>query len=245
MKKAIILKNCSDYASFRTAENYAEYVYVDNADNGILLKKYKLDFFLFIEDLEEIVFCKNFTKNSKTFISDGNWMILQNRIYPETNQNEEPVVIKSNKYLQAPFLKNQKLINYFREKKYSEFCLEGEKFIFDNPEHDDVFLPYYLALSYFFKLNQPMNAQKHIAFFINKYKNFAEGWCCLGDFFVYQKRHLEAIKAYENAQFYCKQRNIYDGIPVSLKKYTTYPQDMITKIRNQLENTAVLSINGL
>jgi len=100
-------------------------------------------------------------------------------------------------------------------------------------------------MTYFFKLKNIELAEKTIANFINKNVNFAEGWCLLGDMFVQNKRHIDALKAYENALEYGKKRNIYDGLPVCLRRYTVYPKEMLDKIKQLLENTSVVSIDHL
>ena len=112
MKKAIIIQNCDDYNIIKEHSKYAENIYVDVGTEDKLLKKYNLDYYIFLQEKEEIVFCKNLDNNSRTFISDGNWMIPENRIYPEISRNGSPCVIKANKYLEIPFLKSKILKNF-------------------------------------------------------------------------------------------------------------------------------------
>jgi tetratricopeptide (TPR) repeat protein len=245
MKKAIIFQNCENFNIIKEHEKYADNIFVDTNSEDKILKKYNLDYFLQLFEKEEIVLCKNFDNNTRTFVSDGNWMILENRIYPETKRNGSPCVIKANKYLETPFIKIKNLKFLFKNKEYDKFVVECEKYIFENLNYDDPYLEYYMAMTFFFKLNKPEKAQLYLARFINKYKNFSEGWCLLGDFLVHQKRNIEAIKAYENAMEYGSKRNVYDGMPICLKKYTTYPNEMIQKITDVLANTSVISVDNL
>lgn len=245
MKKAIIIENCENYDLIRNHEKFSKYIFVDIGSEKKLLDKYKLDCYLYLYEKEEVIVCKNFNHNSQTFITDGNWMILENRIYPKPTEKSEPIVIKTNKYLEMPFMSNKKLINLFKEKKYEEFSIESEKYKFENEFNMDVFTDYYLAMTYFFKLKNLPQAEKTIAGFINKNLNFAEGWCLLGDMFVHNKRYIEAMKAYENALEYGGKRNIYDGQPICLRRYTVYPNEMLKKIKQLIENTTVVSIDHL
>jgi len=245
MKKAIIIQECDDYNVIREHSKYSENIFVDVGTEEKLLKKYELDFYLFLKEKEEIVVCKNFDNNTRTFISDGNWMIPENRIFPLAHRTGTPCVIKANQYLELPFLKNKTLKDLFQKKDYESFVLESEKYIFENPKYDDTYLEYYMAMTYFFKIKEFKKSQLYISRFIDRYKNFAEGWCLLGDFFVHHRKNIEAIKAYENAIEYGSKRNVYDGMPICLKKYVTYPQEMLGKIKQLLENTSVLSVDNL
>jgi tetratricopeptide (TPR) repeat protein len=245
MKNAIIIENCTNFDVIRHHEKYSKYIFVDVGSDEKLLSKYKLDYFLKLYENEEIIVCKEFTENSQTFVTDGNWMVPQNRIFPEPKEFNNSIVLKSNKMIEPPFISNNKLSNLFKIKKYEDFCIATERYKFENPNNEDIFLDYYLAMTYFFKLKNNMQAQKYITFFISNHLNFAEGWCLLGDFLVQQKRNIEAIKAYENAIEYGKKRNIYDGHPVCLKRYTTYPEEMLQKLNNLLKNTSIVSIDHL
>jgi tetratricopeptide (TPR) repeat protein len=245
MKKAIIIQNCENYNTIKEHEKYCDSIFVDTNSEERILQKYNIDYYLHLLENEEIVFCKSFDNNTKTFISDGNWMIPSNRIYPERPRNGNPCVIKTNKFIELPFIENNQLKTIFQEKNYSEFVLESEKFIFENPRYNDKFLEYYMSMTFFFKLNDYKKAQLYLSRFINMNLNFAEGWCLLGDFLIHMKKNVEAIRAYENAMEYGKKRDVYDGLPICLKKYISYPQEMLSKIRHLLENTAVLSVDHL
>jgi len=245
MKKAIIIQNCENFEIIKSHEKYSDNIYVDVGSEEKLLQKYNLDYYLFLYEKEEIVVCKNFDNETRTFVSDGNWMTLENRIYPELPRHGSPCVIKSNKYLDTPFIKNNNFKILFKNKEYGKFVVESEKYIFENTKYDDPYLEYYMAMTYFFKLNNYQKAQLYLARFINRHKEFSEGWCLLGDFLVHQKRNIEAIRAYENAMEYGSKRNVYDGLPICLKKYTSYPNEMINKITDVLSNTSVISVDHL
>lgn len=249
MKSAILVPNVSDQQIIDSCHNYCDTVITYTKEDILqddFLPKNRIHYYLLLKENEEIKFCESFAQNNKVFVTDGNWLIKQKRIFTLNKLSSDDgstLIIQSKSKLHGPFINNENLKNLYLQKKYEDFALETEKYIFDNFDKSYPFLRYYLSMVYFFKLNNPNKSQVHLSLLLNEFKYLAEGWCLLGDILVTSKKHFDAIKAYENAIVYGKNRNIYDGNPVWITKYGSYPQSMLNKIQNLINNTKIISVD--
>lgn len=253
MKPAILIPNIASKEIIDSCQKFCDTIVLytkEDVLNEKVIPKNKIAFYLLLKENEEIKFCDDLRMDSKVFVTDHEWMIKQKRIF-HNNEAEKylddgnPIIIKTKNKIYGPFINDEKLKKLYVEKRYEEFVMEAEKFIFDNYSKNFPFIRYYMAMIYFFKLNNPEKTQQHLSLILNSYKYMSEAWCLLGDILIESKKHFDAIKAYENAIIYGKERNLYDGDPVLLKKYNKYPKEMLDKLNNLISNTKVVSINSI
>lgn len=250
MKSAILVPNVSSKEIIDNCHKYCDLVITYTKDEILMddfLPKNKLNFYLLLKENEEIKFCESLSPDNKVFITDSNWLVKQKRTFSlnsfATDDSGGVVIIQSHNKLSGPFIKQENLKSIYLQKNYELFVLETEKYLFDNFQKKFPFLRYYISMVYFFKLQNGSKAQTHLSVLLNEHKNLSEAWCLLGDILVSTKKHFDAIKAYENALIYGKQRDIYDGNPMWIPKYDIYPKQMLQKIQNLIDNTTVLSID--
>lgn len=251
MKSAILIPNVSDQSLIDQCHQFCDNVILYSKEEILqpdFLPKNKIDFYLLLKENESIKYCDSLQGNNKVFLIDSSWMVLQKRIFSLNSLQKDdglPIIIQSNEKLHGPFINHEILKSLYLQKKYDEFTLEAEKFLFDNYKLSYPMIRYYISMIYYFKLQNPSKAQVHISFILNEKRSMAEAWCLLGDILVSSKRYFEAIKAYENAIVYGKYRDIYDGDPVWLSRYDLHPREMLGKIQKLIDNTQIISINKI
>jgi len=86
-------------------------------------------------------------------------------------------------------------------------------------------------------------AIKHILSCIATNPLMAEFWCLLGDIHYKLKSHIRAAAFYENAIILGEQRLKSDSWPIQISKYKEYPDRMMEKCKNYLENNLSNSFN--
>lgn len=197
--------------------------------------------FIVLQQNEHIKAMESLEKCNFSCISDGDWLIKENRIYNYINLEKSPILIVRNDVFSYPLILQQNLKDLYVAKKYEAFVMESEKYIFNYGSY--VMLDYYLSIVYFFILHKQKEAQSKITNLLHVKPSFAEGWCVLGDMLLSQKRNGLAKQAYENAIIKGKDRDIYDNDPVWLKKYDEYPKERLSKIENLISNIQIVSKN--
>lgn len=197
--------------------------------------------YIVLQQNENIKAMESLEKCNFSCLSDGDWLIKENRIYNYKSSEKSPILIVKNDAFDYPLILQQNLKQLYVAKKYQEFVMESEKHIFSHGSY--VMLDYYLSIVYFFILGKHKEAQDKITKLLYAKPTFAEGWCVLGDMFLSQRRNGLAKQAYENAIIKGKDRDIYDDDPVWLKKYDEYPKEKLSKIENLIANIQIVSKN--
>ena len=197
--------------------------------------------YIVLQQNEYIKAMESIEKCNFSCLSDGDWLIKENRIYNYKSSEKSPILIVRNDAFDYPLILQQNLKHLYVAKKYQEFVMESEKHIFSHGSY--VMLDYYLSIVYFFILGKHKEAQDKITKLLYDKPTFAEGWCVLGDMFLSQRRNGLAKQAYENAIIKGKDRDIYDDDPVWLKKYDEYPKEKLSKIENLIANIQIVSKN--
>lgn len=197
--------------------------------------------FVVLQQNEHIKAMESLEKCNFSCISDGDWLIKENRIYNFKSIEKSPILIVKKDVFHYPLILQQHLKDLYVAKKYNEFVMEAEKYIFSHGSY--VMLDYYLSIVYFFILQKHKEAQAKITNLLHRKPTFAEGWCVLGDMLLSQRRNGLAKQAYENAIIKGKDRDIYDDDPVWLKKYDEYPKERLNKIDNLISNIQIVSKN--
>ena len=197
--------------------------------------------YIVLQQNEYIKAMESLEKCNFSCLSDGDWLIKENRIYNYKSSEKSPILIVRNDAFDYPLILQQNLKHLYVAKKYQEFVMESEKHIFSHGSY--VMLDYYLSIVYFFILGKHKEAQDKITKLLYDKPTFAEGWCVLGDMFLSQRRNGLAKQAYENAIIKGKDRDIYDDDPVWLKKYDEYPKEKLSKIENLIANIQIVSKN--
>lgn len=195
--------------------------------------------YIVLEDGEAIKGMESLEKCNFSCISDGEWMIKENRIYNFKSDNKSPIIIMKNKPFVYPLIKEENLKNLYLQKKYEEFVLESEKHIFEHGSYN--MLDYYISIVCFFILKRYKEAQAKLTNLLHKHPTYAEAWCLLGDMLLTQNKNGLAKQAYENAVIKGKDRDIYDNDPVWLKKYDEYPKEKLSQIERLISATQIVS----
>jgi len=257
IKTAIVIKNCKDPESKKYLYNFCPNILVNTIFDNIeiedtmMVRKFcednKLSAVLFLNDDEELLHLDKSFTSKYICLTDGEWILKTNRVFSHNSKpNTNPTIVKTSKIPNGPKIDEAytEFLKIYQEKNYSKFVVEIEKYFFHYPNMipKSVILHYYAAVVYFFKLRNIKKGMSHICQGLIAKPSMSELWCLWGDVLVESKKYSEAYHIYDTAISAGKQRNIYDELPVWLKKYEEYPQEMKSKIKNLIDKTQVFEI---
>lgn len=115
-------------------------------------------------------------------------------------------------------------------KNYDKFLSSAKIFIFKSKESDStVLLRYYMSVVYLFVKRNCEESYQNIIMCLSKYPAMAEFWCLLGDIFFAKNQWNRAVAFYDNAIVFGKRRSQSDCLPIEIKKYKDYPENMIDR----------------
>lgn len=259
-KIAIIIKNCNNAENRFNLHEYSKNILVNTIfDNTIninddLMYKFcvdnDFDNLIFLEDKEEIKYLDKTFSYNYTCVTDSEWIIKPKRIFSLSKKNptpsSKPTIIKTNKKISGPKLDDYFVLfkKIYLEQSPAEFVIEVEKWFFHNPQSTNIniMLRYYASVFYFFKLKNNKQGMAQICQSLLTHPQHSEIWCLWGDVLIEMKKYHEAYYIYNTALEAGKHRDIYDVNPVWLKKYNEYPNEMILKIKNLINNIKVFEI---
>ena len=167
-----------------------------------------------------ILSCKNEKDNRKeNLIKTAEWL------------KENPTISECYYYLACCHLA---LRDYKKFILYSDQYLVREKTV--NTSY--IMTKYYLSQVYQHN-NKIKEAAENALVCVSYYPFMAEFWCLLGDIYYKQKKFKKSKSLYENAIIIGKKRKITDKLPIEIKKYKEYPENMINNIKQILKNTKI------
>ncbi len=258
-KTALILKRSQNQQKIDSLKQHDAEVFVStifdddkncNEENySLFCAQNNLDSFLLIEEDEEIKHFDSSFSFNYVCLTDGEWIAKPKRIFNyKSNYTFQgmPCILKKTNSLKG--IKVDESFSFFKnlhlEKQYKQFVLEIEKWFFHNVTNysKNVMLRYYAAVIYFMETKNIKSGLVQLSQALLSHPQHSELWCLWGDHLVQSKRYHEAYHIYDTAIIAGKYRNIYDENPVWLKKYDTYPQDMMLKIKKIFDETKVFEI---
>jgi tetratricopeptide (TPR) repeat protein len=207
----------------------------NNISSVILLKKSEKIKLLNLENVE--------TKCNLVCLTDKNWIIKVPRFF-SNNCNKKSdscqnIILTQDNKIEIPILDDEleHLKTLYRDKKYQNFVVESEKWIFHNLGKNDiqVMLRYYCGLIYYFKLGNIKKSLEHLGISIILNPHMPELWCAWGDILLDKKMYEKSKIIYKNAIIAKNQRNIFDRFPLWLSRNSEYPQAMHQKINESVK----------
>lgn len=123
-----------------------------------------------------------------------------------------------------------KALYFLINKKWDDFINYANKFIFNPQSKRKALLniKYYLAIVASHVHRNATESLRHILSCIATKPLTAEYWCVLGDIYYHLiGDYSKAERFYKNAIILGEFREEYDGFPIELNKYESYPQKMI------------------
>jgi len=126
-----------------------------------------------------------------------------------------------------------------REKKFEEFKLLANRYLFKNTNNNTMALSmirYYLAIIEWFNYKNFRKSIENLIHCLTVNPLMAEYWCLLGDIHVDCNEFEKAISFYENAIILGSHRLREDQWPMQITKYKEYPEEMKQKCKKLLEN---------
>lgn len=257
-KTAIIIRNCKNIESKKYLYDFCPNILVNTVFDTTQSLEAKfveqfvndnnLDGVMIMEDEEELVYFDKSLGVPYICLTDGEWITKPARVFSKTlKHTDNPSIIKTANTLSGPKIDQflyKDLFNLYQEKNYTKFAVDVEKYFFHNPSMipKSVMLHYYAAVVYFLILKNTKKCLSHVCQALIASPSMSELWCLWADVLVESKKYSEAYHIYDTAVLAGKNRNIYDQVPVWLKKYEEYPESMKVKIKKLMDNTQVFEI---
>lgn len=124
--------------------------------------------------------------------------------------------------------------------EFDKFMNAGEYYLFsEKVGMSAVMTKYYMSMVDLYVNNKPQEAIKKIIPCIAVNPLMAEFWCILADSYFMTKKFEKAVYFYENAIILGSRRKNSDFWPMEVKKYKSYPEEMIEKCNKILKETRV------
>jgi hypothetical protein len=105
-------------------------------------------------------------------------------------------------------------------------------------------LRYYIGLVHCYITKNISQALQQAIICVAQHPLMAEFWCLMGDIHVQINEYPKAISLYENAIVLGGKRPQDDEWPIHVAKYKEYPEEMITKCQNFLNNSKIFFGNS-
>jgi len=243
-KTAIVLKIADNKEYY---EKFADYIFenIEQEEQKIsqIMIENNVSKMLFLNGDEEIRFLDFKTASNIVSVTDSEWIIKRNDFVSSDGYGNSPTILKTKTNIKQPVI-NKKVSSFFQKQEWEKFLLEAEKWIFYNSvlSPDFVFIKYYLALTYYFKMKNSSKAIEHLTVCLAYKPEMSELWCLWGDMLLDMKKYMDALKIYKNALYAGQKRDIYDEYPMWIKKYKEYPESMIDKINNIMNNMRMAEV---
>lgn len=195
-------------------------------DNEIINKSiriFKKNNFFQNEIYEEI-----YDKKSKV----SNVIFKKNEHFIEKEKEKIENWVKKNKTNPKPYYYLS--CYYLKNKEYIDFKKVSEKYLFleENKSLPSVVMTkYYQSLVNLHVYKNYKNSINDIIYCLDNNPSMAEFWCLLGDINFKLNKHQKAIYFYENAIMFGEKRKSDDEFSIEVKKYKTYPEQMIKKCK--------------
>jgi hypothetical protein len=123
---------------------------------------------------------------------------------------------------------------YLKNKEYIEFKKTSEKYLFleENKTLPSIVMTkYYQSLVNLHIYKDYKGSINDIIYCLANNPSMAEFWCMLADINFKLNKHQKAIYFYENAIMFGEKRKSDDEFSIEVKKYKTYPEQMINKCK--------------
>jgi hypothetical protein len=123
---------------------------------------------------------------------------------------------------------------HLKNKEYIEFKKTSEKYLFleENKTLPSVVMTkYYQSLVNLHIYKDYKGSINDIIYCLANNPSMAEFWCLLGDINFKLNKHQKALYFYENAIMFGEKRKSDDEFSIEVKKYKTYPEQMIKKCK--------------
>lgn len=184
------------------------------------------------------------TKSNRVCLTDKKWILKAPRFFSnKTNKAAaicQNIIITQEEKIEYPILDDDFHIlkNLYKEKKYQQFVVESEKWIFHNLEktQKQLMLRYYCGLVYYFKLQNIKKSLEHLGIALLINPGMPELWCAWGDILLDKKMYEKSKYIYKNAIISQKARNIFDNYPLWLDRNSGYAENMYKKIKESVKN---------